>query len=149
MITLPDMRQTDDFGCGDTVYRSIMRLLRRPAERQSLSDPLTGISPDGLEAAFRRAGLDVLSGVMTVADLKHFAGTGRPVACPIALHGGHWVTVLGVTRNRVHFHCPLEGHRALSVADWHPIWRDNTRAGHVYERWGIAVGGYEVGGHSL
>lgn len=83
--------------------------------------------------------LSVLSGTMTVDDLRHLTRTKRPVVCPVTLPdgNGHWVVVRGVLRGRVHIHCPIFGPHAQPVAAWLSRWYDSTSKGHEYDRWGI------------
>lgn len=139
LLDLPDRRQSADYDCGAAaVAAACLFLGRRPPAR--LANPVQGMAPDTVEAALRLAGLPVLSGTMTVDDLRHLTRAGRPVLCPVSLHGGHWVAVRGVERGRVHFHCPLDGRLALPAAEWVAAWRDTSRAGHEFDRFGIAAG---------
>ena len=76
---------------------------------------------------------------MTVADLRHLTGTGRPVVCPIQLGpaGGHWVVVAGVAYNAVYFHCPAGGPARRSRAGWAAGWHDFTRDGRHLVGFGV------------
>ena len=92
-----------------------------------------------IEAVLRRCGLNVCSGEMGLADLKHHTGLGRPVLCPIAYGGGHWVVVSGVSRGGVFFHCPDRGPQRLREHAWTVNWRDTSTKGVEYDHWGIAT----------
>lgn len=141
MISLPDIRQSTDYDCGaagiDVVCRYYGRRARGPVK---LANPIQGMSPDTVEAVFRSLGFTVLAGRMTVDDLAHLTKTGRPVLCCVTIDtGGHWVVVRGVTRSRVHYHCPLRGPRSTFITDWESNWHDRTTSGHVYDRYGLCA----------
>lgn len=137
MLTIPDIRQREDYDCGAAALDAVASYwglrARGPAK---LANAVHGMAPDTVEAVLRALGLSVLSGEMTVADLRHLTREGRPVLCPVAVRGGHWVVVRGVERGRVHVHCPIEGPAAWRLADWEAGWADSTR-GREFVRWGI------------
>ena len=141
MLMIPDVRQTTDYDCGAAAVDAVAEF--HGQRRRSLSgikhiaNPVQGMAPETVEAVLRSIGLTVLSGVMTVADLRHLTRTGRPVLCPVATGGGHWVVVRGVTRCRVHYHCPTHGPSSLPILSWESQWHGETRHGHGFERWGI------------
>lgn len=138
LLDIPDVRQREDFDCGAAALDAVARFYGlRERGPVRLANAVQGMSPDTVEAWLRAVGFGVLSGTMTVADLAHLTKTGRPVLCPVARGGGHWVVVRGVFRNRVHFHCPTHGPDVAHEFDWVPAWRDETRAGHDYRHWGI------------
>lgn len=143
MIALPDIRQKGTYDCGaacvDTVFAALG--IRASAALLGLSNGIQGTAPDTVEAMLRAARLPVVSGTMTVKDLKHFTDDGRPVICPITLpDGGHWVVVRGVARLIVHLQCPVDGPMTRTVKQWMGIWSDRSRSGQLFDRWGIAVG---------
>ncbi len=137
----PDFRQTDDYGCGLVCVDGTFRFfgVRASAALEGLASDLDGTHPTAIETVLRKCGLHVQSGRMGLADLRHHTSWGRVVLAPVNLYGGHWVTVLRVTRARVHYHCPIQGRRRCGPDEWLDIWNDSTRAGHAYDRWGIAV----------
>lgn len=138
LLKIPDVRQATEHDCGAAAIEAVCRFHgvkdRGPAR---LANAVDGMSPATVEAVLRSLGLAVLSGTMTAGDLRHLADTGRPVLCPTAHRGGHWVVVRGVARRRVHFHCPIDGPGSLPVATWETLWSDSTRAGHEYASWGV------------
>jgi predicted double-glycine peptidase len=139
MILLPDVRQRKDFDCGVAAVETVLKLfgLPRPPD---LSNPIDGTAPDTVEALLRKAGLLVAAGHLTVSDLKHFTDRGAPVLCPITVSdGGHWVTVRGVQRLRVHYQDPETGPQSLKASDWDAGWTGGTRTGRDYSGWGIAA----------
>ena len=141
LLDTPDVRQRGDFDCGAAAVETVLRVLGvRATAAVVLADAVDGLHPATIEAALRRAGVPVQSGTMTVADLKHHTALGRPVLCPVALHGGHWVVVRGARRDRVFFHCPVDGRLSAAADAWDVVWRDSTRSGHPFDRWGIAAG---------
>lgn len=140
MLNLPDIRQTTDYDCGaaaiDTVCRFYKRRERGPVK---LANHVQGMAPDTVEAVFRSLGFKLLSGTMTTRDLRSLA-LDRPVMCCInAETGGHWVTIRGVTRARVHFQCPVLGPTTLSIEHWEGIWHDRTSSGHHYDHYGLCA----------
>lgn len=143
ILKLPDIRQKDDYDCGAAAVDTVLRFLgvRSCAAVLDMANPVQGTAPDTVEALLRRAGLPVLSGTLHIEDLKHFPDHGRPVVCPVSTDdGGHWVIVAGISRGRVHYQCPLNGKTTMKVSDWLVRWRDTSRSGHEYDRWGIVVG---------
>lgn len=142
-MTLPDVRQTEDHGCGDAVLDAVFKFFG-VKDRASLANAVQGMAPDTVEAVLWSAGFRVLSGHMTVRDLKHLTDSGRPVICPTAMYGGHWVVVCGVARLRVTFTDSavpkdLPNPRTLPAAEWTAQWRDTSRSAVEYDKWGIAV----------
>jgi ABC-type bacteriocin/lantibiotic exporter with double-glycine peptidase domain len=139
LLDTPDIRQDADHDCGVAAASCALRHDGREVG-SNVSNPVQGASPDTVEAMLRRAGAAVTSGEMLVEDLKHYTKTGRPVLCPVSLYGGHWVTVRGVERGKVHYQCPVNGREAVPLARWLEVWRDQTTRGTPYVCWGIAVG---------
>lgn len=141
LLDLPDIRQTADYDCGAAVVDVVLKFhgVRSCAAVLLLANPVQGCSPDTVEAMLRRAGLPVQSGTMTVEDLRHHTRQGRPVLCPVARYGGHWVVVRGV-RGGVYYHDPLVGPTRAPALAWQAEWRDLTRNDHAFDRWGIAAG---------
>jgi ABC-type bacteriocin/lantibiotic exporter with double-glycine peptidase domain len=139
LIDLPDVRQRADHDCGAAVFACVTRYWEGRG-RKIKSHPIHGTPPDQLEPAFRAAGYLVSSGNMTVGDLKHHAGQGRPVVCPVQWDGcGHWVVVRGVARGRVYLMDPANGPTSVTLAEWEACWHDADRRATVYERHGLAV----------
>lgn len=141
ILKLPDIRQRADYDCGLAAVDCALSFIgvRTAAVFLGMANPVQGTSPDTVEAMLRRAGCRVLAGEMSLDDLQHFANQSRPVLCPVALHGGHWVVSAGVQRGVVHFHDPLDGALKMKAAAWMDGWRDGTKNGHEYKHWGIAV----------
>lgn len=141
LLKISDVRQEAEHDCGAAAVEAVLRFHdvdpRRHSKVISLANAVDGMSPATVEAVLRSLGLAVLSGTMTAADLRHLCDTRRPVLCPTAHRGGHWVVVRGVARRRVHFHCPVDGPASLPIATWNTLWQDSTRAGHEYACWGI------------
>lgn len=147
MLTIPDVRQVADWDCGAACVAALFRFYGLPpaAWVGKLANPIQGMSPDTAEALLRAAGLAVLSGSMTLPDLTYLTRSGRPVMTPIqSERTGHWVIVRGVSRGRVHFHCPTDGPRRLPALAWVDRWHDTTRFGVAYVRYGIATAPEEL-----
>lgn len=143
MLTIPDVRQRADYDCGAACVAAVLRALgiKVPVELWDLANPVQGMPPDTVEAVLRGAGVRVVSGQMSAADLQHFTRSGAPVLCPVNSGGeGHWVVVTGVGRGRVHFHDPAAGPTSLRVKEFLPMWQDSHWLGGVYKNWGIVAG---------
>jgi ABC-type bacteriocin/lantibiotic exporter with double-glycine peptidase domain len=138
MLDIPDVRQGSGHDCGPAVFRAVVAFfgLKAPAPK---ADPLAGLHPEYLEPLLREAGLQVLSGEMDTDDLKYHTRRGRPVVCLIR-HGdtGHYVVASGVSRGRVHYHCPLSGPSSVPAAEWDARWTDRDRRSR-FRRFGMAV----------
>lgn len=139
LLAIPDIRQAKPHECGAAAVEAVAAFHRvKRVDIAPLANPVQGMGPDTAAAILRALGLRVLTGSMNVEDLRHLTRTGRPVLCPVAQFGGHWVVVRGVERGGVHFHCPIEGPSRLAAADWLAGWRDVSESGQAFHRWGIA-----------
>lgn len=140
LLTIPDIRQREDYDCGAACVAALLSFHgRRWPAVWSLPNPVQGLAPDTVEAVLRAAGLSVASGSMRLADLRHYADSDRPVMCPVALHGGHWVIVRGVSARRVYYHCPTAGPTWVGARDWREVWHDTSRGGTSYPSYGIVA----------
>lgn len=141
-----DRRQRqDDWHCGPVVAAVILDLCGFPeaesTERVARGLPvcyLDGVDPRTLESFLWAQGVKCQSGSMVVADLAHHTRHGRPVACLINEHGGHWVVVTRTSRNCVFFHDPLAGQRMMGKRKFAEIWLDTDRFGNRLVHFGIA-----------
>ena len=140
MLQLPEIRQKGEYDCGPTARKIVEDYLgiRIPTVHAT---PVDGLSPSALENAFRKAGACVLSGNMTISDLRHQTRLGRPVVCLVTHKGeGHYVVVAGVGTRYVHYQCPDEGRRMELDSRFLQQWYDHSaRWGYDYKCWGIAV----------
>lgn len=138
-IVIPDIRQEQAWDCGPTAVRAVLSAFRRKPVDVPCS-PQDGTDPRTIEHVLRSAGLFVLAGEMSLADLAHQTRNGRPVLCPVRLSDcGHWVVVTSVGRRDVLYHDPTHGPSALPKYEFHDAWRDFDRLPAVWDRWGIAV----------
>lgn len=140
MLSLPDVRQESGWDCGRAALRIICEFYNRPLPLfiANLTNEVTGLAPDTLEAAFRALGLNVISGSWTVDLLKAVTKDGKPVVCLTQLDGvGHWTVVSGIARGYVYFNCPTAGRTKQKIEEWDRIWIDYHYAGGVFDRWGI------------
>lgn len=140
LLTIPDVRQSTSHDCGAAALSAVLQYHGLPAARwlKKLSNPIQGMAPDTIEAVLWEAFGRVTRGTMTVADLRHFANTRRPVLCPVTFEDGegHWVVVRGVAYGQIHYHCPQDGPDSVSVNTWNAIWHDST-PGSVYQAFGV------------
>lgn len=137
ILRIPDCRQKTEWTCSEAAIHSACSFLgvSPPAP---FANAIQGMDPATVEAVLRSVGLCVLSGTMQLSDLKHLTSTGRPVLCPVSLHGGHWVVVAGVERLSVHYQCPESGPGRMPAKAFASIWADRGRT-REYVHWGIAV----------
>lgn len=136
---LPDLRQADNYDCGDTIFRVVCQHHGWTPSAEHLSTPIDGTDPRTLEAAFHKLGRFVRSGTFDLEDLQHFTDKKQPVICLVQYDGtGHYVAVHKVNTKTVHLHCPIRGPikstRSQFLADWH----DLDRFSHRFHQWGIA-----------
>lgn len=140
MIQLPDLRQRNGWTCGPVCAATVLTHYGKPIPRAWPASPIDGTDPLALVPLFRRAGLNVLAGEMSILDLQfQTRSMGRPVVCLVRLDEvGHYVVVTGVVRRRVYYHCPTMGLESEPVnifADrWYDVGRDCT-----YHQFGISV----------
>lgn len=142
---VPECLQTSGFDCGSACFRAVCAYWEtRASLGHGWPNPIDGTDPRVIEAAFRRAGLGVLSGEMDTEALRHLTNRGRPVVCLIrSENSGHWVVACKVTRTRVYLMDPEKGHTHLPLGLFDAAWSaaDTDRGGTVYRRWGIAPHG--------
>lgn len=144
MLTIPDIRQGDDYSCGAACLAALFSFhrTRPPLWLRRLPNRDRGMSPDTIEAVlFDGFGRPPLRGRMVVDDLRHLTRSGRPVICPVICpviwsEVSHWVVVRGVARGRVYIHDPMDGPVSMAAAEWHGVWRDKPRCS-PHQRFGI------------
>ncbi len=140
LLALPTLIQAGEFDCGDTAARVVLQWHGIKASVR-MATPERGTSPEQIEATFKRIGLKVVSGEMSVADLRHFCDTLRPVICVVHWPGcvdSHYLVIRGVSRGWVYFHDVADGPCKKSVAEFLTAWSAVGRAG-VYRNWGICA----------
>lgn len=137
MLELPDIRQRTDWDCGKAVVQCVLGFFETQADtRLLLTNPMDGTDPRAIEALLRKIGRHVVSGEMTIEDLRYFTKSGRPV---IAVVNGHYVVVAGLTRARVCYQDPLVGPMRCRIKDFAGWWREADRLGVTYNQFGIVV----------
>ncbi len=138
-LSIPDVRQQSDHDCGEAAVVAVLRywgLRNKPA----FATPQDGSDPRQLESALRLAGLKVLSGEMTIVDLRHFTKEGRPVICLTQSEGqGHYVVVSGVHGRYVQYHDVSCGIVHCTKKLWELDWHDRGRMGESFVHFGIAA----------
>jgi ABC-type bacteriocin/lantibiotic exporter with double-glycine peptidase domain len=138
LLSLPPVIQAGEFDCGDAAARVVLQYHGIKATAR-MATPERGTSPEQIEAAFKRIGMKVVSGEMSIADLRHFCDTLRPVITVIHWPGeadSHYVCVRGVSRGWVYYHDVADGPGKKNVVEFLTAWRAAGRAG-VYRQWGI------------
>lgn len=127
-------RQRADHDCAIPLVQGVLHLLR--GERRSRKaiiealrpSEIDGTHPAALEHFFRREGLRVLAGEMSVEDLRYFTRSGRPVLCLLTVGMmGHWVAVVDVRRGRVIYYDPEAGASSMDADTFSRAWVDYDR----------------------
>jgi len=137
-LAVVDLRQRDNHSCGGVALDVHFRFhgLRLPRMYRALPDPVRGLGPDTAELIVRKHYAHVIAGRLDLATLRHFSRF-TPVLCVITVapESDHWVNCIGVSRTRVHFHCPSDGLQSVPHADWLAMWRDAGPG--AYLRYGL------------
>lgn len=140
MLVLPDVRQKKDYDCGRAAVECVLQFFGSYADlRRLLTNPMDGTDPRAIEALLRKAGHHVVSGEMTLDDLRHFTRSRRPV---IAVVNGHYVVVGGVDWSRgwkIGYQDPCHGFMKAKWVDFQGWWKEADRLGVTYNQFGIAV----------
>lgn len=139
LIDVPDVRQRSDYDCGRAALTAVFEFWGVPFPRRhaGLTNPVQGTHPDTASAILRDAGFRVMEGSGTVPLLAALTRQGWPVLAVMTPpgRGGHWVVVRGVSRGRVHYHCPTAGRLSLEAGAWVAGWDDRDRGNVGYFQW--------------
>ena len=141
MLTLPDERQKEAYDCGEAAVKCVLKYYQVSSSIK-FATSVDGSDPRQLEAAFRLAGLNVLAGEMTIADLRHFIKCRIPVICLIWYENGissHYVVVSGFSKNTVYYHDVSTGADCVGINKWKRMWTAMGRLGETFMQWGIAA----------
>lgn len=137
MLQLPDIRQRTGWDCGKAAVECVLRFFGSSADLRKLgTSPMDGTDPRAIETCLRLSNHQVISGEMDLDDLRYFTKTGRPV---IAVVNGHYVTVAGIARGKVHYQDPWTGPCKCKPGDFLGWWKEADRLGVTYRHFGIAV----------
>lgn len=140
MPQIPDIRQKDNFGCGEKVALSLLKFWGRAPKIFSMSHELDGTHPATVVAILRTAGLKVLSGEANIEIVKALTKAGFPVIVLIQYDGdGHYVIVGDVKRGKVEYQCPINGPSKETIEKFEKEWHDVDMWGAHYRRF-IIVG---------
>lgn len=142
MLLVPDVRQTASHDCGVAVCRAVMRFHGKrwsdDYDKRLGVCEIDGTDPRNIEVLFRQLGFGVISGEMTVADLRFNLSCGRPVITLIQRQGvGHYIVVSDVTPRTIGYQCPVDGFCKVSTRKFRAEWKDVGRMGAVYHSFGI------------
>lgn len=146
LLKIPDIRMETSHDCGRAAARCVLAF-HGIVTHVTLSSPTDGTDPRELESLFRRMGLHVVSGEMSVADVDWFCGQGkrkgRPVICLVHWPGdeaSHYVVARGVSKGKMWLHDTESGPRSVQLDKWCEAWQ--AKDGRMSERWrcwGIAA----------
>ena len=138
LLTLPDIRQTNNHDCGEAAVRCVLGFHGIKAAVSLATEP-HGTDPVQIESALRKIGMQVTAGEMSIDDLKHYCDTGRPVIALVHWPEGkdsHWIVVRGVSRSWVYYHDVESGSAKIKSADFDACWQADGRM-CSFRRWGI------------
>ncbi len=137
-LVLPDCRQEHDHDCGDAAVRCVLAWHKIKATVR-MATPERGTSPEQIESAFKRIGMQVVSGEMCLQNLRHFCEMKRPPIVVVHWPGhvdSHYVVVEGVTSRTVYYHDVADGKCKKLPAEFLTAWSAAGRVG-PYKRWAI------------
>jgi len=138
ILTVPDNRQQDGHDCGEAVIICVLGFHRVTASVR-LATREYGTDPIQIESWFRNQSFRVVSGEMTVDDLRHYCDSKRPVIALVhwpEANDSHYVVVRGVSRGRIYFHDVETGPANMRSGDFEKAWKASGRIG-TYRRWAI------------
>jgi ABC-type bacteriocin/lantibiotic exporter with double-glycine peptidase domain len=101
----------------------------------SLANVIDGVQIRTIEAFFREKGCLVISGNMDIDTLRYYVKRKIPI---IILFAGHYVVLVGFANRSVHYNCPLQGPKSLSISRFKKLWF-NILDGACLFNWGIVV----------
>lgn len=141
-MILADIRQAANHDCGIAVCRVVMRYYGKKwldnYEKWLGTCEIDGTDPRSVEFLFRQTGFGVMSGEMTVADLRHFILMRRPVIALVQRFGvGHYIVLSEVKARTMAYQCPADGPIKSSIRKFKESWRDVGRMGTIYSSFGI------------
>lgn len=145
---MPIVKQQDLWSCSNAVAGSLIRHFGFPKKEikqivsRMVATPIDGSDPRAVEGFYRSLNLGVVSGNMTWDMLRFFGKKQIPVILLVNFSGtGHYIISLGVKRNRLFYHDPLESEiRSMDRDELDSFWVDWDNRYHVhYKNFGIAV----------
>lgn len=140
MPDLPDVRQRDNFSCGEQAARVVLQYWGVKPRVIAVANPVDGTHPATVVAIFRAAGLRCITGEANLELVRAMTRAGMPVVCLVQQDGeGHYVVVGSVSRGRVRFQCPLNGPGSLSAAAFEAAWHDVDAWGTAFRRFVIVA----------
>lgn len=145
MLEIPDIRQLHNSDCGWANVEAILQangiFKHRDVVIQSLGlSDIFGVNPKSIELFFRHEQFNVISGNMTIDDLKFHLKNKRPVICPVTMNNvGHYICVTGIHRGKITYNDPSYGKKSIDIDKFIEIWEDTDKFGNVYKNYGIAV----------
>lgn len=145
MIDILDVRQEDEFDCGWATVEAVCQYFKVYIHRNRMlkllgTNGINGTDPRIIEAFLRNEGFNVLSGNMTIEDLKSFTKNNRPVIAMVTFNDiGHYVVVKGVKRKRVYYQDPTSGPKSMKIEDFMSSFVDFDRYGVTYRNFGLVI----------
>lgn len=148
-IDVPPADQDDDFDCGPAALEAIFN--HYGIEYDDLEDITEssgateedGTPPDYMVAEIKKHGLSVETKQgMNLTDLRNSVSIGKPVICPVQMHGGgHYVIVINCDDKNVTVRDPSTPNKKkdVPVDEFNRIWHDKDKDGKLFDHYGIII----------
>ena len=148
LLDLPNVIQSTSTSCGDAAVACLLKYLNINASVH-MSSTIDGVGPRTIEGKLRTLGLVVVSGSMTVDDIRHYCNHGRPVILLVRWdedepENSHYIVSRGVSRGRVYYHDVADGRDSITIPEFERQWHAIGELGEKYIHWGI-VGYFSKG----
>ena len=162
ILDFPQVRQSNEYSCGAAVVRAVLAYYGKDIKEEDLMDKLStsetyGTDPNNIISYLKKNKLKVdCISFMTIEKLKSYIDKKIPVIVLIqawaddkeeykeTLDNGHYVVVIGYTNNKLFFEDPSIYERGyLTYNEFESRWKDVSRDGTIYRKYGIAVYGIE------
>lgn len=155
ILDLPDERQTFDYDCGAKAAQTVLAYYGIDIREDRLLNFLGTTEENGTNVnriidLFKKFGLQVKSGSLTIDELKSYIKSGYPVIMPIQAwtndllqvnweedkDDGHYVIAMGYKDDKIIFEDPAQYDKAYLTEEeleqrWHDFGEDGTKFDHL------------------
>lgn len=160
VLDIPDTRQTFNFDCGAKAVQTILAYYGKDIREDNLIKAL-GTNVEGTDVKnilklFKKLGLRVVEGQLTIEHLREAVKNGWPVLMPIQawtddllktnwssdVDDGHFVIAIGYRNGDIIFEDPAAFEKQyLPEDELEERWHDFDSDGEKYDHYGIIVKG--------
>lgn len=160
VLDIPDTRQTFNFDCGAKAAQTILAYyghdVREDKLIKFLDTTTEGTDVKDILKLFKKFGLHVVEGQLTVEQLREAVDNGWPVLMPIQawvddllqtnwvgdLDDGHYVIAIGYRNGDIVFEDPAAFEKQFLPEDeLEERWHDYDKDGSKYDHYGVIVKG--------